>query len=156
MKFITAGIVLLLFSCSNSKRISNNQSRLPQWLLGSWQQSTGKANNLREIWIKKNDRELSGKTVKINGADTILLETITILQAKDSLYYIPAVSDQNNGLPVRFYCSEQTDGLLVFENPQHDYPQKITYKKITTDSIVATISGLYKGTPRSNNFYMKR
>ena len=48
------------------------------------------------------------------------------------------------------------DDFMVFENPEHDFPTKITYKKINADSIVAEISGNRNGKQASELFPMKR
>ena len=45
---------------------------------------------------------------------------------------------------------------LTFENPKHDYPNKIVYKKINNDSLVATIYGIKNGKVSKENFPMKR
>lgn len=156
MKYWTILVMGVITACSHSRHVTQKQPDLPGWLLGSWEQRKNTTANLLETWIKKTDDELTGKSVKINGRDTILLETITMVRSKDSLFYIPTVSNQNQGKPVKFYCSRRQDSLLVFENPQHDFPQQISYKLITKDSIMATISGLYKGQQRSNHFYMKK
>jgi hypothetical protein len=45
---------------------------------------------------------------------------------------------------------------MIFENPAHDFPQFISYTKITTDSLVAEISGTKNGQARKQRFPMKR
>jgi hypothetical protein len=45
---------------------------------------------------------------------------------------------------------------LVFENPKHDYPKKITYTQITEDSLEAEISGILEGKASSEKFSMKK
>jgi hypothetical protein len=52
--------------------------------------------------------------------------------------------------------TKRTPIEMVFENPKHDYPQKITYRQITKDSMVATISGIQQGKPSSDSYPMKR
>lgn len=156
MKYCIVLVISVLAACSHSRHTTQKQPALPGWLPGTWEQRTNTTANLLEIWVKKSNDEFTGKSVKINGRDTILLETITMVRSNESLFYIPTVSNQNQGKPVKFYCSRRQDSLLVFENPQHDFPQQISYKLITKDSIVATISGLYKGQQRSNHFYMKK
>ena len=44
----------------------------------------------------------------------------------------------------------------VFENPKNDFPTKISYTKITNDSIVAAISGIQNGKEKSELFSMKK
>ncbi len=42
--------------------------------------------------------------------------------------------------PTSFALVESAPGLAVFANPQHDFPQKITYRR-TGDSLTASIEG---------------
>ncbi|MBY0432721.1 MAG: hypothetical protein K2U26_01275, partial [Cyclobacteriaceae bacterium] len=88
--------------------------------------------------------------------DTTIFETVRLLQEKNSLFYIPQVKNQNGGLPVRFKEKQISDNELVFENPEHDFPQTISYTKITADSLVAEISGTKNGKERRQKFPMKR
>lgn len=78
------------------------------------------------------------------------------MQEKNKLYYIPTVKNQNEGLPVRFAAKTISENQLVFENPQHDFPQIIAYTKITSDSLIAEISGTKNGQKRKQTFPMKR
>lgn len=45
---------------------------------------------------------------------------------------------------------------LVFENLKHDFPQIISYTKVTSDSLVAEISGTKNGQKQKQIFPMKR
>jgi hypothetical protein len=49
-----------------------------------------------------------------------------------------------------------TEKQMVFENPKHDYPQKITYNQIRKDSLIASISGVQLGKPSSEKYEMKK
>ncbi|MBL0170351.1 MAG: hypothetical protein IPP90_06385 [Gemmatimonadaceae bacterium] len=48
------------------------------------------------------------------------------------------------------------DTLLVFNNPAHDFPQQISYRRVGRDSVVARIEGTRGGQVRGVNFPMKR
>jgi hypothetical protein len=100
--------------------------------------------------------ELSGKSYILKEKDTIVFETIQLLQEQNSLFYIPKVKNQNGDLPVRFTSKIVSDMQLIFENPQHDFPQIISYTKITADSLVAQIAGTKNGKERKQTFPMKR
>ena len=52
--------------------------------------------------------------------------------------------------------SQYTDFYVGIENPDHDYPQKITYKKVNDTNIMATISGRQQGKPTSESFKMTK
>jgi hypothetical protein len=45
---------------------------------------------------------------------------------------------------------------MVFENEQHDFPQQISYQKLSRDSLVAEISGVIKGEFRAQQFPMRK
>ena len=126
-----------------------------KWLIGSWGNST-KEGDLTESWNQLNDSTLSGKTTFITGKDTLFTETIEITQVNDSLLYNTKVSNQNEGKTVSFKAVALTKNQIVFENPKHDFPQKIAYTKISSDSLVAKISGKKNGKESFEEYPMKK
>lgn len=126
-----------------------------QWLIGTWENKTSKGS-IYETWIKVNDNEFSGKSYMVKEKDTIVFETIKIVENRDGLFYIPKVKNQNESLPVRFVLKKISEMELVFENPKHDFPQIITYARINADSLVAEISGTKNGKESKRIFPMKR
>lgn len=132
-----------------------NDLKKAEWLIGTWENKTPRGS-VYETWNKANDYEYSGKSYRLMEKDTIVFETLRLVQETDGLVYIPIVKNQNNGLPVRFAAKSVTDDGLVFENPQHDFPQIISYTRIGTDSLVAEISGIRNGQERKQTFPMKR
>lgn len=55
-----------------------------------------------------------------------------------------------------FAAETVSDTLVVFANPAHDFPQKISYRKVGSDSIIARIEGPRGGQVRGINFPMRR
>lgn len=125
------------------------------WLIGTWESRTPKGS-MYESWTKVNDTSFSGKSFVLNGKDTIVSETIQLVEEQNSLVYIPTVKKQNGGLPVRFPLKTLSESSIVFENLQHDFPQVISYTKYGSDSLVARISGSRNGQNREQSFGMKR
>lgn len=125
------------------------------WLVGEWGNTTPEGN-LTETWSQLNDSTLTGKTVFMSGTDTLFTENIEIMQVNDSLLYNTKVSNQNQGKAVSFKASNITDNQIVFENPKHDFPQKISYNRISSDSLVAEISGMKDGKESKESFPMKK
>lgn len=126
-----------------------------EWLLGAWENKTPRGI-IYETWKKTNENELVGKSYIIKENDTIVFENIRLVQEQGGLYYIPTVKDQNNDLPVRFAAKTISDTHMMFENPDHDFPQIISYTKVASDSLVAEISGKINGLERKQTFRMKR
>jgi hypothetical protein len=152
-KIVAASISIIVFCCWTIQQ--KNEIKRAEWLVGTWENKT-KKGSIYETWVKGSDSELLGKSYMLNNKDTVVFETVKLVQEKNNLFYIPTVKDQNKSLPVRFTLIKSSDKLLVFENPKHDFPQKISYTKINIDSLIAEISGLVKGKARKQTFPMKR
>ncbi len=154
MKYKIAAVVGVVIFCSWTFQ-NKNEIKKAEWLIGTWENKTSKGS-IYETWYKVNDYELSGKSYILKENDTVVFENIRLVQEHDKLYYIPVVKNQNNNLPIRFSGITATETQLIFENTEHDFPQKIAYSKIKSDSLYAEISGIKKGQPRKQAFLMKR
>ncbi len=126
-----------------------------QWLIGSWKGVIGEGVSV-ENWYKQDDSTYAGAGLFIKGNVNLSEESVKLYQRGKDLYYEPTVKGQNDGKPITFKMISITPKKMVFENPQHDFPQKITYTQMTDDSMVATISGIDKGMMRAENFPMTR
>lgn len=145
---------LLLLSCKHDDKYANIKKA--EWLVGSWS-NTSADETLTEIWQNINDSVFAGQAFVINEEnDTVFFEHIRLEETKGELFYIVTVPNQNEGQAVPFKMTAINDSLIVFENPEHDYPQKIAYRKVNADSLVAEISGKPKGIMHSEKFPMKK
>ncbi|MCP4443073.1 MAG: hypothetical protein GY810_29555 [Aureispira sp.] len=126
------------------------------WLLGDWVCKKGDIQ-IYESWTKANDSLFlgTGSTIK-NQADTLSSETIRLEARQEQLYYIPVVSNQNEGENIEFKLISNDPEEWIFENPSHDFPQRIIYHQPSPDSLHARIEGTIKGQPRSTEFPMAR
>ncbi|MBV8327208.1 DUF6265 family protein [Chryseobacterium sp.] len=133
-----------------------NELKKMEWLLGTWETKTPKGS-LYETWIRKNTTEFQAKSYYLKNKDTILLESVRLLEKEKKLCYIVKVSGQNNELPVSFISDENPDpSHLVFENLQHDFPQVISYKKLSPNALIAEISAMKNGQMKKRTFPMQR
>ncbi len=160
----TIFFILLAIFCINScknicKTITNDNNFIElekaNWIIGEWQNISSEGIST-EIWKKKNDSTYVGKSYFVVNKDTLFNETISIEQIGKQLFYIPIVIDQNNGKPVIFTLTSSNKSQLIFENPKHDFPQKITYTLISNYTLLAEISGLKEGKQNSQKFPMTR
>jgi hypothetical protein len=147
---LTFLLLALALSCRNEPAIEK-----ARWLAGTWEQQTARGS-VFESWQRDGDRALAGQSYRLRAGDTVFLESIRLVQEGDRLLYIPTVSDQNDSRPIRFTSKKITGTELVFENPAHDFPQEITYRRVHSDSLVAEIAGVQNGKARREVFAMKR
>jgi hypothetical protein len=156
-------IASTIISCGDSGKTnpadntitSFNDLEKANWLIGEWQNNSPEGITT-ETWERKNDSVFAGKSYFIMGKDTVSSETISLEQNGKKLFYIPTVRDQNSNQPVNFILTSSTNKQLIFENPEHDFPQKISYTQITYDSLLAEISGSIEGKPNAQTFPMVR
>jgi sarcosine oxidase delta subunit len=123
------------------------------WLLGEWRNNTPRGV-LYEAWRVKDDSTYTGRSCFVVGKDTVSAEVVNLEMRGGKLLYIPTVRDQNSGQPITFTETTVTEKEMIFENPAHDFPQRITYTQITQDSMVAVISGMQG--KKSVQFPMRR
>lgn len=115
---------------------------------GTWQ--LGDSNTF-EIWEKENS-ELTGRVIKIEENDTLILERLKLKTIENSIFYEATVPTQNSGEPVQFELTKFDDKEFIFENPEHDFPKKIIYIFSTRNQVIAVISGNNK----TSKFIYKR
>lgn len=126
------------------------------WFLGEWANRSPEGE-LTERWKKVNDSVYHGESYfVIAGKDTVFAETVSLEEANGKLAYVVTVPNQNDAKPVRFEMTTANDSVIIFENPKHDFPNKITYNKIGNDSLVAEISGVKEGKPSAELFALKK
>lgn len=140
MSNILRFIILLLSAVIvQSQETSNQTIEKFEWLTGRWNRTNVKPGRSGvEEWKKSSDSELTGSGILMNGKDTVVIEKIKIVVKDDNIYYVADVSE-NKDL-VYFKFSTITKNSFVCENPDHDFPKRISY---TYDGKVlkATISG---------------
>lgn len=125
------------------------------WFLGRWENNSSEGN-LSECWKKLNDSTFFGESYFVIENDTVFAETIQLEERNGQLSYIVTVPNQNKEKPVSFKLTENSKNTLIFENSKHDYPNKIIYNQIGTDSLVAEISGMKDGKLKNEFFKMKK
>lgn len=145
-----------IIACQNKSEKNFDELEKMSWLVGEWENKMPEGI-LTETWTKSNDSTFIGKTLFINEKDTLHSEEIVLTQKGETLLYIPTVKGQNDNKPVEFKMTEsKTENEFAFENPKHDYPQKIVYKKVSDTNLVATISGKQQGKPSSESYPMTK
>jgi hypothetical protein len=141
MKNKIFGLIILTISCfSCQEKPAFSKLKKANWFLGRWENKTPDGI-FSEEWKTENDSVLVGESYFINGKDTLFAETVRLEQKGNDLFYIVSVPNQNDEKPVAFKLTSSTSDYLVFENPEHDFPKKITYKLVNKDSLYAEISG---------------
>jgi len=121
-----------------------------KWLAGTWKIETPKGIIL-ESWHIENDSTLLGESLFITGEDSIPQEKIELKYRNAYWYYHPVLHGQNDLNPARFKVIFHKKEEFISEDPTHDFPQRITYRRIG-NKLFASIEGKNKGKYQKQNF----
>ncbi|MEO8209756.1 MAG: DUF6265 family protein [bacterium] len=124
-----------------------------QWLIGEWEGIHGKGI-YHEEWEKINDNELSGKAYLIQKGEIINPEKLKLQSNVKGIYYVADVRHNTN--PVSFRMTGIEENIVVFENPDHNFPQKITYVRKGHDSLLAIIEATINDKTEKVEFNLKK
>lgn len=148
-------LVLVAVSCQKKESVEKDKIKIADWIIGNWENKSAEGI-LTENWQKLNDSTFNASSYYIKGKDTLHFETIVLAQKGETLTYFATVKGQNEDKAITFASTAESDKQLVFENPKHDYPQKITYTKNADNTLTAEISGNLQGKPSSEKFVMTK
>jgi hypothetical protein len=139
--FILCTIAINLSVTAQTNKVSLSSF---DWLLGTWENQRVKAGeSASETWMKNGDY-LAGTGVSLRGSDTTFVEKLKIIAKDGHYYYVADVS--HNAAPVYFKMTEVSATGFVCENPEHDFPKKISYA-FDGETLTATISAGEKKIP---------
>ena len=123
------------------------------WLSGCWQEVARGSQIVEEQWMAPRGGRMVGMGRTVRGDSVIEWEHLRIFARDGRIVYHAEPSGQT---PADFSTAAVSDTLVVFENPQHDFPQRIIYRKRGADSLLARIEGTMGGRSRGVDFPYKR
>lgn len=154
MKLCLVVIVVLLFQ--GSVMAQNASLSSLNWLLGSWEQNSPTITVVESWEYSSDSTALIGKGITRKNGEVITQEVLSISIIDDIVCYNVKVENHNNNETITFRKTEATDNSILFENPDHDFPQKIFYKQITNNQIEAEVSAIINSKEKKIRFLYNR
>jgi hypothetical protein len=149
---MTALVLLLSLVMTQSAPPAPSGVDALAWVSGSWTMTRG-ASVIEEHWTKPAGGSLIGMSRTLKGDRTAFFEFLRIETRPDGIFY---VAQPRGRPPVDFKLVEQKEGFVAFANPQHDFPQRVTYTRVTDDHMVAEVSGPQGGKTVAERFEYRR
>lgn len=123
------------------------------WLAGCWQAEKGEPGS-GEHWMPPAGGTMLGVSRTVKNGKMIEFEFMQLrLNAEGKLVFIALPSGQKE---TTFVASAVGKDSVTFENPQHDFPQRVIYRLEDDGRLVAHIEGERGGKLRGVDFPMKR
>lgn len=141
-------VCLFVVSAQDRQPTINDFARLT----GCWENNAG-AKQRDEIWSKPSGGMMLGiGRVVVNGKTTEY-EFMRIHQEEDGLYFTAQDAQQS---ATSFKLISLRDNVATFENPEHDFPQRIIYVLKSTATLKARIEGAIEGKQHSVDYSFRR
>lgn len=138
LRHFVAGAIAILALClaPPALRAQAPDHRLPAWLAGCWVMRSGPIV-IDEQWMAPAGGTMLGMNRTIVRDTTRQHEFLLIAVTDSGVVYRAAPSTQP---AAEFVATEITTRRAIFENPAHDFPQRIGYRS-AGDSLYAWIEG---------------
>ena len=107
-----------------------------------------------EHWLKPAGGTMLGISRTVANGKTVEFEFIQIRQdEKGDIFFIAKPSGQPEAT---FKMIKGSANEVIFENPRHDFPQRVIYRLQGDGSLLGRIEGVSKGKEKSVDFPMTR
>jgi hypothetical protein len=111
------------------------------WMAGSWSGQV-RGVDMEEHWTAPRGGTMVGMHRDVRGGATVAFEYLRIETRDGKLVYL---ASPGGAPPTAFAAIEVENHRVVFENPTHDFPQRVIYWRERT-SLHARIEGRQGGT----------
>jgi hypothetical protein len=122
------------------------------WLSGCWRQESP-SRTVDEVWMTPAGDGLLGMSRTVANGRIVEHEFLQIRLQGDRLVYVAKPSGQPE---TTFTATKLGSGEVIFENPAHDFPQRIIYRLQPDRSVAARIEGSRNGQARGIDYPMRR
>jgi hypothetical protein len=123
------------------------------WLAGCWEINTG-GRLVNEHWMKPAGGAMIGMSRTVSKNKMSAYEFLQIRTQDDGeVYYVARPSGQAEA---SFKLIKSGPQELIFENPEHDFPQRIIYRQQSDGKLNARVEGKNNGKEMGFDFPYKR
>lgn len=148
---VVAIVIFVVDTHATSGQQSTGIARVG-WMQGCWETSSPQ-RTIDEQWMSPRGGSMLGMSRTVRDGRLVEHELMILSERGDQLAYEAHPSGQN---PATFLSSRIEPSLVVFENPAHDFPQRIGYERKTADSLTAWVEGPQNGRTRRIEFAYQR
>lgn len=123
------------------------------WMSGCWS-ADGQERGSIEQWTAPAGGTMLGMNRTVRNGKTVFFEYLRIVEEDDG--WIGLIASPAGQETARFRLSDFGPQHVVFENPDHDFPQLISYRLTAEGHLLGRITGTENGEARTVNFPMSR
>lgn len=142
-------ILTLLLACTTPKPAPAQDLA---WLVGTWSTTEGDLTTT-ERWAPLPDGSLLGSGTLGGDRMFVYAEALAIVDGPQGRALVAWPLKQ---APTTFPVSGSAENEVRFENPAHDFPKTIVYRRTSQDELDVTATGVEQGAPREEQWKLTR
>lgn len=154
---MTHRLALILAACAPFAQAQTDPFAPVAWLAGCWAQQ-GREPGSGEQWMAPAGGVMLGMARTLKNGRAAQFEFMQL--RADAEGRLSFIAQPQGRPPTEFKLLRQGShpdgGEAVFENPAHDFPQRVSYRSTAPDRLLARIEGTLNGQPRGVDFPMQR
>ena len=148
-----AGAIVILQSHVHGQDARQSIQSLT-WLAGCWESNMpDKKLSSTEQWMKPAGGMMIGAGRTVKNGKVLDYEFLRIVEDADGVFYIAKPTENKD--ETKFKLVRSSGFEVVFENPTHDFPQRVMYK-LNGDKLDARVEGTKDGKTRGIDFPYSR
>jgi hypothetical protein len=109
------------------------------WMAGDWQTDPNGRTTSDEHWARPAGGVMIGMSRTVAGNKLVSFESLKIEQRGDAIFYVASVKGRCPATD--FKLTRLNTQEAIFENPDHDFPKRIIYRKKSAQEMTASVEG---------------
>jgi hypothetical protein len=109
-----------------------------EFMSGCWKGPAGEGMTIEEYYTRPSANVMLGITRYLRGDRVTGFEFTSFVSEDTAIIVTPRPEGQK---PAEFRITRLAKGSAVWENPRHDFPRLISYRRMPGDTLVARIEG---------------
>lgn len=139
-RILTAAVLAACPLAAQPQPTGNAALDALSWMRGCWGSAEGAAS-ADECWLDRRGDTMIGFHIDVFANGRVFFEFLRIVAEDDEVTYLASPKGSE---PTPFRMTEIGERRVVFENPDHDWPQRLTYW-VEDDELHARAEGLDSG-----------
>ena len=139
MRTLILAMLVMLVPSAHAQEC--NDLSAVEWMAGAWETEDA-VRRTAEHWapISEHTMEGEGRVYRKEGGSLTGSESLRLVDMGGEVFYL--AKTRGNPLPIAFRLESCTDDSATFENPDHDFPQRLVYRHPSRDALHVEVSDL--------------
>jgi len=140
MRLILMALMIMATTSAVAQDATCSKLAAVAWLEGMWEAEDAVRRTVEEwSFTSEQTMEGEGRVYRKDTGGQTGSESLRLVEMGGEVFYL--AKTRGNALPIAFKLTACEAGAATFENPDHDFPQRLVYQR-SSDSLRVDVSDL--------------